>query len=142
MSVESNRALVSRIWDEVWNAGNLDTVDQVLSPDYFGNIPSTAGIRGREGFKQLITSYRTAFPDVHLTVDDLIAEGDRVVARWTSRGTQTGPFGNIPPSGRSIEVPGISIFRIADGLIAEEWEGFDTLALMQQLGVIPAQPAS
>jgi steroid delta-isomerase-like uncharacterized protein len=141
MSEEKNRALVSRIWDEVWNAGNMNTVDEVLSATYVGHIPSTPGINGREAFKQMVGSYRTAFPDVTLTVDDLIADGDRVVARWTSRGTHTGPFGAIPASGNRIEVMGISIFLIVDGFVQEEWEGFDTMALMQQLGVLPAPGA-
>ncbi|HMD84570.1 MAG TPA: ester cyclase [Terriglobia bacterium] len=138
MTVESNLALVSRIWDEVWNQGNLNTVNEVLSTLYVGHLPATNGVRGPEEFKQLITTYRTAFPDVHLTVEDLFGQGDRVVARWISRGTHHGAFAGIAPTGRRIEIMGISIFRLADGKVQEEWEGFDTLALMQQLGAAPA----
>lgn len=137
MSTKENRALVSRIWDEVWNQGNFDAVDQIFSPNYLGHLPATSGVRGPEEFKQLVRSYRTAFPDVQLTVDDLIAQDDRVVARWTSRGTHQGEFAGIPPSGRRIEVMGISIFLVQNGQVQEEWEGFDTMGLMQQLGAVP-----
>ena len=143
MTVEENKANVRRIWDEVWNLGKLDVVDEVLAKDYVGHIPSMPeGVHGTEGFKQLITVYRTAFPDVHLTVEDLIAEGDRVVARWVTRGTHTGDMMGIPPTGSQIEIMGISIFHVIDGKVKEEWEGFDSLNLMQQLGVIPTPEQS
>jgi steroid delta-isomerase-like uncharacterized protein len=95
-----------------------------------------APVHGPEEFRQLVLAYRTAFPDVHLTVEDVLGVGDRVVARWVSHGTHLGPMMGIPPTGRSIEIMGISIFRIAAHQVAEEWEGFDTMGLMQQLGVM------
>ena len=141
MHAQDNTDLVRRIWEEVWNRGMLDAVDEVLAEDYVGYIPAMpVPVRGTEGFKQLIVSYRTAYPDLHVTVEDVIANEDRVVVRWTSRGTNSGGLMGMPATGRKVEVPGISIFRIEDGKVAEEWEGFDTLAMMQQLGV--AEPAS
>lgn len=142
MSTETNLALVSRIWDEVWNQGNLDAVDEIFSQTYLGHLPTPTGVvRGPEEFKQLVRSYRMAFPDVHLTVEDLIGQGDKVVARWTSRGTHQGEFAGLAPSGRKIDVMGISIFLLVNGMVQEEWEGFDRLLLMQQLGAIPSQGA-
>ena len=141
MRAEDNKVLVRRIWEEIWNLGALDVVDEVIAESYVGYIPAMPGpIRGTEGFKQLIVAYRTAYPDVRVTVEDLIAEGDRVVARWTSHGTNTGDLMGMPATGRAVEVPGISIFRIEGGKVAEEWEGFDTLGMMQQLGV--GEPAA
>jgi steroid delta-isomerase-like uncharacterized protein len=133
--------LVQRIWREIWNQGLLDVVDDVLADEYVGHIPAMPEpVRGTRGFKELIAAYRTAYPDVHLTVDDVIASGDRVVVRWTSRGTNTGSFMGMKPTGRNVEVAGISIFRIEGGKVAEEWEGFDTLAMMRQLGAF--EPAA
>jgi steroid delta-isomerase-like uncharacterized protein len=141
MQPEVNSALVRRIWEEVWNRGVLDTVDEVLAEDYVGHIPAMPDVvRGTEGFKELIVAYRTAYPDVHVTVDDVIATEDRVVVRWTSHGTNEGSLMGMPATGRKVEVSGISIFEIEDGKVAEEWEGFDTLAMMQQLGVL--EPAA
>lgn len=132
-----NATRVRRIWEEVWNKGELDVVDEVLAEDYVGHIPAMPGpICGTEGFKQLITAYRTAYPDVHVTVDDVIEAGDRVVVRWTSHGTNTGALMGIPPTGRTVEVAGISIFEMKENKVATEWEGFDTLGMMRQLGVV------
>ncbi len=134
-----NKVLVSRIWNEIWNKGDLAVCDVVFSADYVGHLAGMPGpVRGPEAFRQLVLVYRTAFPDVHLTVEDVFAVGDRVAVRWVSRGTHLGPMMGIPPSGRKIEVMGMSLFRIAGHQVAEEWEGFDTLGLMQQLGVTDA----
>jgi steroid delta-isomerase-like uncharacterized protein len=136
MTAEENTRLVSRIWTEIWNKGDLAVCDEVFSKDYAGYLPGMPEpVRGPEGFRQLVQGYRTAFPDVHLTVEDVFALGDRVAVRWVSRGTHLGPLMGIPPTQRRIEIMGISIFRIAEHQVAEEWEGFDTMGLMQQLGV-------
>ena len=138
-TVAGNIALTSRIWDEIWNKGDLDACASVFSPDYVGHLPGMpAPVHGPEEFKQLVVVYRTAFPDVHLTVEDVFGTGDRVVARWVSRGTHLGSMMGMAPTGRSMEILGISIFRIAGGQVAEEWEGFDTMSLMQQLGATGA----
>jgi steroid delta-isomerase-like uncharacterized protein len=131
--------LVSRIWNEIWNKGDLAVCESVFSADYVGHLAGMpAPVCGPQEFQQLVQLYRTAFPDVHLTVEDVFASGDRVAVRWVSRGTHLGPMMGIPPTGRPIEIMGISIFRIAKRKVAEEWEGFDTMGLMQQLGVMGA----
>ncbi len=133
---EANLHMVSRIWDEIWNLGNYDACDEVFSPDYFGHLPMM-DVHGPAQFKQLVSAYRIAYPDVHLTVEDIFGSGDKLAVRWTSRGTHLGEMMGMPPSGNKIEIMGISLFRIADGKVAEEWEGFDTLKMMQQIGAIP-----
>jgi len=142
MEPNGKAGVVRRIWEEIWNRGDLDVVDEVIAEHYVGHIPAMPGpVQGPEAFKQLIASYRTAYPDVHVTVEDVIEDERRVVVRWTSHGTNTGSLMGMPPTGRVIEVPGISIFRLEDDKVAEEWEGFDTLAMMQQLGVVEPTPA-
>ncbi len=131
-----NLALVSRIWNEIWNKGALEVSEEVFTQDYLGHLPIMT-VHGPEEFKDMVRIYRTAFPDVHLSVEDAFASGDRVTVRWISRGTQHGTMMGIPPSHKKIEVMGISIFRMANGRVAEEWEGFDTLGMMQQIGAIP-----
>ncbi len=134
MSTEDNIAVVSRIWQEVWNRGKLDACDEIFSSNYLGVIPAQMEpIRGPEAFKQMVAAYRTAFPDVHLTVEDVFATGDRVAVRWVSRATHLGPMMGITPTGRCIEVMGISIFKMVDGKVAAEWEGFDTMGMMRQI---------
>ena len=136
MPTEANVAVVSRIWNEVWNQGKLEACDEIFSPDYVGVIPAQPGpIRGIEQFKQMVTVYRTALPDVHLRVEDLFTVGDRIAVRWVSRGTNTGPMMGIPPTGKSVEIMGISLFQMAGGKVVAEWEGFDTMSMMHQLGL-------
>lgn len=137
-STRENVKAVSRIWVEIWNQGLLATCDEVFAPGYIGHLP-LMDVKGPEEFKQLVSAYRNAYPDVHLTVEDVFADGDRVAVRWTSRGTHQGSIMGIPPSGNKVEVMGISLFRMANGQVAEEWEGFDTLKMMQQIGAIPAR---
>lgn len=91
---------------------------------------------GREGFKQFVLMYRSAFPDMHITIEDQIAEGDKVVSRWTARGTHQGELMGIPPTGKQATVTGINIERFANGKFVEEWSNFDALGLLQQLGVV------
>lgn len=137
-SAQENVAIVSRIWDEIWNLGKLEVCEQVLARDYVGYLPLMT-VHGPAEFQNLVRIYREAYPDVHLTVDDVFASGDRVAVRWVSRGTHLGAMMGIPPSNKKIEVMGISLFRMQDGQVAEEWEGFDTLGMMHQIGAIPSQ---
>ena len=136
-SISSNTALVSRIWNEIWNQGDLEASEAVFSREYVGHLPMMQ-VHGPQEFMQLVRIYRQAYPDVHVSVEDVFGERDRIVVRWTSRGTHLGEMMGIPPSGHTIEVMGISIFRIEAGKVVEEWEGFDTLGMMQQIGAIPA----
>lgn len=135
---EENKALVRRVFEDVWNKGNLAVVDELCATNYLGHQPSIPeGIRGPEGFKQFVTMYRTAFPDVQFTIEDMIAEGDKVVDRWTARGTHKGALMDIPPTGKQVTVTGMGIVRIEGGKAVEAWGNFDQLGLLQQLGVVP-----
>ena len=138
MSTEQNKALVHRFYQEVFNQKNLvaigDFLDQqIIEHDLPPGLPG-----GIDGSRQFIGMYLAAFPDLHLTAEDLIAEGDKVTARFTLRGTHTGEFMGLPPTGRKVTMTGIQIVRTADSKIAENWINADTLGLLQQLGVIPA----
>jgi len=99
---------------------------------------TTGPVSGAEGLKQFITVFRTGFPDLHFTIEDMIAEGDRVVWRYTARGTQRGELMGIPPTGKQATVTGMVCSRFANGKWAEDWSNFDALGMLQQLGVIPA----
>jgi steroid delta-isomerase-like uncharacterized protein len=140
---EQNKQLVRRAVEEVWNKGNYDLAHEFLTSDFVvhGSTPAD-DVHGPEGVRQHFSMLRTAFPDLHFTVEDQIADGDRVVTRWTARGTHTGPFNGIPPTGNTGVVTGIDIDRIANGKLVECWMNLDELGLLQQLGVIPTpEPA-
>ena len=140
MSTEENKALNRRFFEEFWDQKNLAVADELLAPNYVDHTPgSPPGLPpGPEGFKQFASVFMTAFPDLRLTLEDQIAEGDTVVTRWTSYGTHTGSLMGIPPTGKSITVTGITITRIPDGKATETWTNFDMLGLLQQIGVVPA----
>ena len=137
MSTEENKALVRRFEEEVWNGRNPSRVDQFFAA---GHIFRAAGSPplDREGHRQMIAHFQDAFPDGRNTSEELLAEGDKVVQRWTFRGTHHGAFQGIPPTGKPVTLTGISIWRVDGGTIVESWHELDTLGLMQQLGVIPA----
>ena len=134
MSAEGNKTLVRRAWAA---PDNPDIIDEVYAPDLVWHEPDQ-DIQGTEQAKQFIAMYKTAFPDLKTTIEDEIAEGDRVVTRWTLRGTHQGEIEEFgPPTGRRMELKGITINRIEGGKIAEEWEIFDTLSMLKQLGLAP-----
>ena len=135
---ESNKALLRRDLEEVWNQGNLDAIDELFAADVILHEAPPGALSGAEGVKQVVAGYRAAFPDLHFTIEDLIAEGDRVVNRWSLTGTHKGELMGIPPSGKQVTSTGISIVRIADGKIVEIWGASDQLGLMQQLGAVPS----
>jgi steroid delta-isomerase-like uncharacterized protein len=137
MSTEDNKAVVRRFYEEVMNQKNRAVLDQVFDlnvVDHFAP-PGTPG--GLEGARQTLGMFLSAFPDLHFTVEDLIAEGDKVVARATLSGTQQGTFMGIPATGKHVTIRGIEINRFEGGKSVEHWVEMDTLGLMQQLGVIP-----
>jgi steroid delta-isomerase-like uncharacterized protein len=137
--IEANKAISRRFVEEIFNAGRLEVADELVTPDFVGHDPaSPEPIIGPEGMKRNIEGYRSAFPDVRLTIEDEIAEGDRVVLRWSARGTHEAELFGIPATGKQATVTGITIDRIVDGRIAESWNNWDTLGLLQQLGVVPA----
>ena len=139
---EENKDLARRFMDEVWNKGNVDFIDEVFAPNWVNHDPTVPEeMRGGvEGGKRLAQMYRNAFPDTQMTVEDLIAEGDKVVTRYTARGTHQGELMGIPPSGNRAEVTGISIDRIEGGKFVESWNIVDALGMMQQIGAIPEEP--
>ncbi|MBI3978014.1 MAG: ester cyclase [Chloroflexi bacterium] len=139
MSVEQNKAILRRIPEEVFNKGNLAIADEIFAADYVEHVPLPPGLpAGLEGLKQFVTIVRSAFPDFHYTIDDVIAEGDQVVFRLTARGTQQGEFMGIPPTGKQATWTEIHIGRAAGGKLVEHWANYDHLGMLQQLGVVPA----
>ncbi len=133
---EENKAIFRRYVEEVGNEGNLDLVDEIFS-DYVSHQPDGSVLqRGPEDVKRFMGEFRSAFPDFHTTIEDQIAEWDRVATRWTMRGTHEGEFRGIAPTGKQITVTGIGIFRFSDGKVVESWDNFDQLGMMQQLGVV------
>jgi len=136
MSAEENKALVRRAFEEVWSQGKLDVIDEIYASDFIYQAP-TGEIRGLEGFKQLVTMYRTAFPDVQFTIEDQIAEGDKEVTRWTANGTHKGELLGITPTGVQVTATGNDIIRYVGGKAVEEWSSYDLLGLMQQIGAVP-----
>lgn len=140
MSAEHNKATVRGWYLEIFGQGNLALANELCAPDYLNHDPSappSGWPRGPEGARAIATTYRTAFPDVQFTIADQIAEEDKVVTRWTGRGTNTGPLMGMPPTGRAMTITGISIERFVDGKIAEVWVNFDLLGMLQQLGAVP-----
>jgi steroid delta-isomerase-like uncharacterized protein len=138
MSTEENKARSRRFFEEVWGKGNLDVIDELTDPSFVDHNAPPGLPPGLEGFKQFVVMYREAFPDIKVTVDDVIAEGDKVVIRWTAQGTNTGPLVGMPTTGKSATITGITIERKVDGKTVEGWNNFDQLGMLQQLGVIPA----
>ena len=135
---EGNKNIVRRLFEEVWNKGNLQVTDDLFTPNYSHHDSSTPDVgRGPEGEKKRATLYRTAFPDLRLTVEDIIAEGETVVARWSCRGTHKGDLNGIAPTGKRVNITGISIARFTNGKMSEGFVNWDALSLMQQLGVVP-----
>ena len=136
MSTEENKAKIRRVYEECINTGNMAVIDELYSPEH-KLYTSSDTIHGSEGFKQFVMMYRTAFPDLHFIIDDLLAEGDKVVSRYTAHGTHRGSLQGIAPTGKQVTVTGIAINRIANGKVVESWLNFDALGMLQQLGVIP-----
>ena len=137
MSVEESKAIARRFAEEILNEKMLARADEIMAQDYVdhGAMPQQA--QGLEGFKSKVSMWFSAVPDLSVRTDDMFAQGDRVAVRWTAEGTQSGGLLGIPASGRFFRFTGMSIFRVADGKIAEQWEEWDKLDLMHQLGAIP-----
>jgi len=139
MSTEGNKALIRR-GTEVLNRGNVTeistTLDELFVPDFVRHDPA-GGFRSREDYKQFLFSLLAALPG-QFTIEDLIAEGDKVVLRYAFRGTHQGQWRGLPPTGKPVTFTGIFIYRILDSKIVEGWENADALGLVQQLGLIPA----
>jgi steroid delta-isomerase-like uncharacterized protein len=135
---ESNKNTVRRLVEEVWNKGNLSLADELYAANYTHHDPSTpdAG-KGPESEKRRATLYRGAFPDFRLTIDDILADGETVTARWSCHGTHKGALGEIAPTGKQFTISGISVVRFTSGKMVEGWVNWDALGMMRQLGVVP-----
>lgn len=133
MLAEENKEVVRRL-AQVSNSGNLDQLHDILAPNYIRHDPNPLlKDVGREEYKEAFTRVRKAFPDAEWTLEEVLSDGDRVIGRWSFRGTQNGPFFNIPPSGKEVTYPILAIYRIEDGMIAEDWHIFHSIGLWQKL---------
>jgi steroid delta-isomerase-like uncharacterized protein len=133
---EENKAITLRA-EELWNTGNLTIADEIYATDFVNHDPNAPDVRDLESYKGFIGMIRTGLPDFHVTIEDLVTEGDKVASRWTARGTHQGEFFGIPPTGKQATWTGITIYRFAGGKIVEAWWIKDVMGLLQQLGVIP-----
>ena len=137
VSTEQNQALVRRLMEEDISRGDETAADAIIHPDFVDHTNPPGMQHGIEGHRAIVRLFRSVFPDLEWRIDDLIAEGDKVVARTTMRGTHQGGFFGIPPTGKRVEMTGVHIMRIADGRIIEHWGSNDDLGLMRQLGAVP-----
>lgn len=137
MSTETNKTLVRRVLDELFNRGNMALAKEFFAPDYVNHDPNQPQVRDLAELTQAWQELRAAFPDNHTTIDDLIAEGDQVVKRYTFVGTHQHEWNGIPATGKRFTTQGISIYHIVKGKIVEIWWGYDSLGILQQLGVVP-----
>jgi len=141
MTAEQNNAIAKRFFDTAWNRGDFSVLDELLTPDSM-DYSTLHGQpeKGGESFKQIISMFRAGFPDIHLTIDDEIYTGDKVVHRWTLRGTHGGNFMGLPATGKKGEFTGTTIVQMKDGKIIARWSNLDLLRLLQQLGIVPPPP--
>ena len=143
MSTEDNKELAHRLW-ECWNQGNVALLEELVTPDYVLHDPAgpggapAHGIRNREDYKQYILSFRAGLQG-QFTNDDVIAEGEKVVVRWTFRGTHQGQWRGVSPTSNTVTFTGTTTHRFVDGKIVEDWQNVDNLGVLRQLGLIPAQ---
>ncbi len=133
---DSNIVLGRKIFVEIYGQGKIELVDQLYADDFVDDSPG--GGKGRELIKEAVAGFHKAMPDLRIEFEDVFAAGDRVVLRYTARGTQTGPYGEIPPTGKTVTVRGITIFQIVNGRIKREWTEYDRLGILRQLGVVPS----
>ena len=142
MSTQENKTLARQLYEDIFSQGKMALIDEIFDTDYVNHDtsgPPEGWPRGKQGFHAVAGSYRTAIPDITFTIEEQVAEADRVVTRWTARGTNTGSLAGLPPTGKTAVVRGMSIERIAGGKIAESWVNFDQFGMLQQLGIIPSQ---
>jgi steroid delta-isomerase-like uncharacterized protein len=138
--LEANKALSRRIVEEAWNQHQPQAIETYYAAEYVNHQPVGGMTPDREGLKQWLTACIAGLPDLHLAIEEQVAEGDKVVTRWVAQGTHQGVFMGVAPSGRQVTVSGITIARVAGSQVVEEWANSDELGMLQQLGLIPAAP--
>ena len=141
MSTEVNKAISRRFWEEVVTRRHLEIIDQLIAEDIIDHGGYTGQAPGLEGVRALVSACHNASSDLAYTVEDIFAEDDRVVVRWSVTGTHDGDYFGAPPTGRRLTGGGITIDRIANGKIVESWQEYDTLTMAQQLGILAGSPA-
>lgn len=142
-TIAAHRRIGRLVLEEMWGKGRVDLADQLYAPDYVDHVgkgPEPSEVRGVEGIKQAVMLFRAAFPDLVYVVEDEVAEGELVVARFSARGTHRGTFLGVAPTGRTVTYGGFDMNRVRDGRIVESWVHYDALALLQQLGIVPSIP--
>ncbi len=140
-----NKAIIGRLYEEVWNQRKFEVINEIISPSHALQAPNVAGSAvGPDAYKRQVLRFLEGYPDLHWTIEDTIAEEDKVVACWTISGTQGGKYLGIPATNKKVSVDGITIHHIANGKIMDSYSNWDALGMMQQLGVVPAlgQPKS
>ena len=144
---QTNKALVRRAVEEIWNKGNIQVADQLTHPTYVGHMPGGQDVTGIDGVKKAIEGFRSAFPDVHLHIESQVAEGDEVITQLVMKGTQKGPLKtdgksqNLPATGKHVSGRGVSRMRIEDGKVVEEWVTWDEQSAMETLGTPGLRPS-
>lgn len=138
MSTEENKAIVHRIFEDIMNNRDMDLIDDLFSTNYVFHGSGGHELRGPNGFKKIISQPHTAYPDFHITAEEMVAEGDKVACRFTCQGTHKGMLKDIAPTNKQMKTTGIVIYRIVDGKVVEHWENMDMLGMMQQL--VPPSP--
>jgi steroid delta-isomerase-like uncharacterized protein len=133
VSPETNKAVVRRLVEDLFNTGDLEIADEVFADDYVDHSASYPESSGPENVKRSVSEWLAAFPDTVSVVQDIVAEGDKVAARWSSRATHRGEFMDVPPTGNRIDVTWFGIFCLSDGRIVESWDTFNVVEMMQQL---------
>jgi steroid delta-isomerase-like uncharacterized protein len=141
MTDQENTRISRRFFEEVWNDGNLDAVGELSAQDIVFRDRDMGEHRGHRSTREFVAGYRSAFPDLRFTIEEQIAEGDRVVTRWTARGTHQGELMGIPPTMKTATVSGMTLDRFADGRIAESIGCWDAFGMLQQLGVLAGEEA-
>lgn len=137
MPAEQNKQLIRRLFEERVNQGDDEVIEAIVSPQYRLSGDESEQAEGVAGFKALAAAFRTAFPDGCFDFDHVIAEGDKVVTWGTFTGTHLGPMGDLPPTGKSVRVKAVDLYRLEDGRLVESWSHFDQAGMMRQLGVVP-----
>ncbi len=138
MSTQQNKDVVRRVIEDLFNQGNLDVVEDLIAPDYVNHDPNMPeDVRGPEGFREYVAAYRAAFPDMRMTIEAQVAEGDEVATRWTGTGTHDGGLMGIPPTGNRVMITGMVLDLLSGGKIVESWTNDDMMGLMRQIGAIP-----